>query len=187
VSAADDTDAGSHPEPMRIETFEEVYAAHFDFVWRNLVRLGVSPCEVDDATHDVFLVVHRRLPDFEEGSLKGWLFAIARRVAWHYRRAQARRRTVPLPDEDPIDSSSVERERLQARREAHNLVHRILDELDDDRRAVFVLVELEQLSVPDAAEMLRVPLNTTYSRLRLARRDFERKLRLVESGIRRRS
>jgi RNA polymerase sigma-70 factor (ECF subfamily) len=175
-------------EPSRALTFDEIYAEHFDFVWRNLVRLGVARIDVDDAAHDVFLVVHRRLPDFDgQGSVKGWLFAIARRVAWHYRRAHARRRTVPLADTDPVDGASIEREQLQTRREAHQLVHRILDELDDERRAVFVLVELEQLSVPVAAEMLRVPLNTTYSRLRLARRDFERKLRLVESGLRRRS
>jgi len=160
-------------------TFDALYHEHFDFVWRNLCRMGVSPGEVDDAAHDVFLVVHKKLAEFDGGAgVRSWLFAIAQRVAWHYRRAQTRRRTEPLADEEAIDLSSVDNDGNQSKREALTLVHRVLSELSEERRAVFILAELEQLTMPDIAQTLHLPLNTAYSRLRLARRDFEQKLRL---------
>lgn len=166
--------------------FESVYEEHFSFVWRNLNRLGVLPKDVDDAAHDVFLVVHQKLADFDgEASIRSWLFAILRRVAWHYRRSLARKRTEPLSDEEPVDKSTLDNADFQAKREAVTLVHRILEELNEERRTVFVLAELEQLTMPVIAEMLQLPLNTAYSRLRLARRDFEQKLRQIDASAKR--
>jgi RNA polymerase sigma-70 factor (ECF subfamily) len=166
--------------------FESVYEAHFEYVWRNLYRLGVLPKDVDDAAHDVFLVVHQKLPEFDgKGSIRAWLFAIARRVAWHYRRSLARKRTESLSDEDPIDKGTLEQSDLQSKREAITLVHRILAQLPEERRSVFILAELEQLTIPVIAEMLQIPVNTAYSRLRLARRDFEQKLHQIDASARR--
>jgi RNA polymerase sigma-70 factor (ECF subfamily) len=171
---------------VRALEFETVYEDHFEFVWRNLSRLGVLPKDVDDATHDVFLVVHQKLDEFDgEGSVRAWLFAILRRVAWHYRRSLARKRTDPLNDEDPVDHRSLTNDDYQSKREAVSLVHRILEQIPEERRSVFVLAELEQLTVPNIAEMLKIPLNTAYSRLRLARRDFEQKLRQIDASARR--
>jgi RNA polymerase sigma-70 factor (ECF subfamily) len=166
--------------------FDTVYETHFEYVWRNLYRLGVLPKDVDDAAHDVFLVVHQKLPEFDgKGSIRAWLFAIARRVAWHYRRSLARKRTESLNDEDPVDKGTLEQSDLQSKREAITLVHRILAQLPEERRSVFILAELEQLTIPVIAEMLQIPLNTAYSRLRLARRDFEQKLRHIDASARR--
>ncbi len=164
-------------QPRHAQVFDSVYESYFDFVWRNLRRLGVEESSVDDAAHDVFLVVYRQLARFDGRNHKSWLFAIAQRVAWHYRRAYARLRTDPLAEETLRDESTSSPDRSHETREARELVNVLLGQLSEERRVVFVLSELEQLGMPQIAEMLRIPLNTAYSRLRLARRDFSRNLK----------
>lgn len=151
--------------------FATLYEAEFAYVWRNLRRLGVSDSQLDDATQDVFLVVYRRLGDFESRSkLRTWIFGIVLRVASTYRRTAARRRTEPL-DERTSETEPAGDDLLE-RAQAGRLLRRLLDGLDDDRRAVFVLAELEQMTAPEIAAALGVNLNTVYSRLRTARRDI---------------
>ncbi|HEX7669674.1 MAG TPA: sigma-70 family RNA polymerase sigma factor [Polyangiaceae bacterium] len=158
--------------PPVIPDFSAIYEAYFDFVWRSLRRLGVPEATLDDAAQDVFVVVHRRLPEFEARStVKTWLFGIVVRVVATHRRAAARRPTEPL-DDAPAAPGSAPEELTEAREAAH-LVRKLLEELTDDRRAVFVLTELEQMSAPEISAALGVNLNTVYSRLRAARHDFE--------------
>ena len=155
-------------------TFEALYEEHFDFVWRSLRRLGIPALTIDDAVQDVFLVVHRRLGEFEgRSSVKTWLFGIALRVASVHRRSAARRPTEPLTEEPADAATAPAAEALSEAREAARLVHQLLDCLEEDRRAVFVLSELEQMTAPEISTALGVNLNTVYSRLRLARRDFD--------------
>jgi RNA polymerase sigma-70 factor (ECF subfamily) len=156
----------------------EIYAQHADFVFRNLRRLGVIESAIDDAVQDVFLVVHRRLGDFEaRAQVTTWLFGIVLRVAQSYRRSAMRRRArlsdTPASDIEQVPVSTAESPiELLERREASTLLHRLLDELDDDKRAMLVCVELEQMTVPEAAESLGLNLNTAYGRLRAARATF---------------
>jgi RNA polymerase sigma-70 factor (ECF subfamily) len=156
----------------------EIYAQHADFVFRNLRRLGVIESAIDDAVQDVFLVVHRRLGDFEaRAQVTTWLFGIVLRVAQSYRRSAMRRRArlsdTPASDVEQVPVSTAESPiELLERREAATLLHRLLDELDDDKRAMLVCVELEQMTVPEAAESLGLNLNTAYGRLRAARATF---------------
>ena len=156
----------------------EIYAQHADFVFRNLRRLGVIESAIDDAVQDVFLVVHRRLGDFEaRAQVTTWLFGIVLRVAQSYRRSAMRRRArlsdTPASDVEQVPVSTAESPiELLERREASTLLHRLLDELDDDKRAMLVCVELEQMTVPEAAESLGLNLNTAYGRLRAARATF---------------
>ena len=161
-------------------TFDEIYAAHFAFVWRILRTFGVAEPALEDAVQDVFVVVHRRLPEFEgRAQITTWLFAIARRVAGSYRR---KRTTEELADE-PAGTSDTFADFSRA--EATATVLAILDTLDEDKRVVFALVELEQLSVPEVAKLLDLNLNTAYSRLRLARQAFEAavKARLARKAV----
>jgi RNA polymerase sigma-70 factor (ECF subfamily) len=159
--------------------FDDVYERHFDFAWRNLRRLGVPAPDVDDAAQEVFLVVHRRLPQFEpRGSLKAWLFGIVARVASAHRRRLRRAAPTSAGREEPIDpdrtpSLSPAGAEAMAESEAVAVLHALLDGLDDDKRAVFVLAELEQMTAPEIAEALGVKLNTVYGRLRQARREFD--------------
>lgn len=127
---------------------------------------------------DVFIVVHRRLPEFElRASVRTWLFAIIRRVASDYRR-RARRKGIgdELPAEIPDTVSDSPRATVE-KRQARALLTSFLQELHEPKRVVFMLVEIEQMSVPEVAETLELNINTVYSRLRAARRDFERAVR----------
>jgi RNA polymerase sigma-70 factor (ECF subfamily) len=161
-------------------SFESVYEEHFAFVWRSVRRLGVVESAVDDAVQEIFVVVHRRLPEYEErGSLKSWLYGIVLRVVRVHRRT-LRRKPAQLGGsgiESDVDTVSDHEARgpheRAAKNEAVRVLHEILDELDDEKREVFVLAELEQLTVPEIAELVDANLNTVYSRLRAARREFE--------------
>lgn len=157
------------PWPVRL-SFEETYDQHFDFVWLSLRRLGVAPALLDDAAQDVFVVVHRRLEEFEHRSeLKTWLFAIALRTARSYRR---KRQPPPVEGLEQMPSTGPTPHDVLAQLEALRVMDAILEEMDDERRALFIMVELEQIAVPEAAQVLGLKLNTAYSRLRLAREDF---------------
>ena len=152
--------------------FDELYTQHFGFVWRNVRRLGVPSALADDAAQDVFVVVHRRLGDLRSGaSIKGWLFGIALRVAHDYRRTKKRKPTVSYEVDSTTSSDRGPAEHAESA-EAARLLRDFLDTLDDDKRAVFVLAELEELSAPEMSDTLGVGVNTIYSRLRVARERF---------------
>jgi RNA polymerase sigma-70 factor (ECF subfamily) len=128
---------------------------------------------MDDLVQETFIVVHRRLPAFEgRSSLKTWLAGIAWRVASQWRRQRARKgRSEPLPDSLP--DGGLNPQQAAIRSEALRRLDDALNQLDDDKRAVFVLAEMEQMSAPEIAEILALNPNTVYSRLRAARRAFE--------------
>jgi RNA polymerase sigma-70 factor, ECF subfamily len=167
-------EGGASPGPP---SFMEVYDQCFDLAWRNIRRLGVPDAQVDDAVQDVFIIVHRRLGELQaQTSLRAWVCAIVTRVASDHRRALRRKGSHAdasvdadtLPDKgggDPYDSA--------LREEGVRRLHRLLDALDDEKRVVFVLAELEQMSAPEIAESLAENVNTIYARLRAARREFE--------------
>jgi RNA polymerase sigma-70 factor (ECF subfamily) len=167
----------AEPDPEAVpHSFEALYDQYFDFVWRSLRRLGVPVSALDDAVQEVFLVVHRRLPEFEgRSALKTWMFGIALNVAQHVMRSLARRASERPPDTLAAPVSTPQEDVLRA--EAVRLLYRVLDELDPDKRSVFVMAELEYMTAPEIAEVTSLPLNTVYSRLRLARRDFEAALK----------
>jgi RNA polymerase sigma-70 factor, ECF subfamily len=157
------------------QTFAQLYAEHFAFVWRSARRLGVPLAAVDDVVQDVFLVAHRKLAAFEgRSSVRTWLFGIARKVARDYRPNAAHEPrelntdVLPTADSGPLA--------LAQRAESARLLQAMLDELEEDRRAAFILVDLEELSVPEAAAALAVNVNTLYSRVRAARQDLSEAL-----------
>jgi RNA polymerase sigma-70 factor (ECF subfamily) len=165
----------AHPaQDDAVPAFDDVYAAHVAFVWRVLRTFGVPEAQIEDAVQDVFVVVHRRLGEWQgKAAITTWLFAIARRVASGHRR-RAGKRTESLADEPVEDLPGGGDPFAEASRaQAAAIVLAILEKIDWDKRIVFALVELEQLSVPEVARMLELNLNTAYSRLRLARHAFE--------------
>lgn len=179
---------GRDGSPAALAEFDvaAIYDSHFDFVWRVLRRLGVQPYQLEDAVQDVFVVVQRRLADFEQrSSVKTWLFGIALRVAKDQRRAHGKR-GVEVPEADVVlIGSSKDPDEAAQQAEAAALLQSLLDELDDDRRAVFVMTELEGFTAPEIAETIGVGLNTVYSRLRLARRDLEQALQRFRARTKR--
>jgi RNA polymerase sigma-70 factor, ECF subfamily len=145
-----------------------IYEEHYDFVWRSVLRLGAAESAADDAVHDVFLVAARRLPEFEgRASIKTWLFAIAVRVVQRQRRDQARhlRRVEAVAGESRGEPS----EDGAARREAAQLLHRLLGDLDEEKRIAFILSELEGMTAKEIGESFGIKEATVYSRIRAAR------------------
>jgi RNA polymerase sigma-70 factor, ECF subfamily len=176
----------SDPElPAARASLAEIYDRHAAMVFRSLRALGVSEASLDDAVQDVFLVVHRRLGDFEgRSAVTTWLYGIARRVASEYRRRRAVG-TGPMAPAPDLPDQSPTPEHALARTRAARAVMEILEAMEPDKREVFALMELEQLSAPVVAEMIGIPLNTVYSRLRLARARFEQALdRRAAIGVR---
>ena len=173
------------PSATQVERFHALYREQFDFVFRNLRRLGVASAQVDDALQDVFLVVLRKIEEFESGShAKAWLFAIALRIARNYRRSERRRDShVGTTDSDsfsaPGEHSPFER---AARAQAARILHAFLDGIDEDKRSVFIMTELEQMTAPQIAAALSLNLNTVYARIRAARREFARAIVAERAG-----
>jgi RNA polymerase sigma-70 factor (ECF subfamily) len=174
-------------------TFTAVYDAHFAFVWRSVRRLGVVDSAVDDVVQDVFLVVYRQLVHFRgESSIRSWLFAIASRVVRDSRRSLQRKpgnlggRGRVSEDVDLVADGAPSPHEKAAREEAVRALHAVLDSMREDRREVFILSELEQMTVADIATAVRGNANTIYSRLRAARADFERAVMRLRANDRRR-
>jgi len=154
--------------------FRDIYDDHFNFVYRSARRLGVHERSLDDATQDVFIVVHRRLSDFEGRSgIKTWLYGITRRVAKDYRRRVGRKEQGMVPTDGLVSTVSGPDEDA-AKSEAVRVLQSILSTLEPTKREVFVLAEMEQMTAPEISEALSVNLNTIYSRLRNARAEFEK-------------
>jgi RNA polymerase sigma-70 factor, ECF subfamily len=162
---------------------EDLYKEHFRFVWRSLRRLGVPESDVADAVQDVFIVVHRRLDEFEGRSkMTTWLFGISMRVARDRRRlAHNRRRS---DDDAPLDEAADETVDVAAdaeRNQGRRLLVKLLEMLTPEQHAVFTLFELEGKGGEEIAELLDIPLGTVHSRLRLAREAFERNLKRLQA------
>jgi RNA polymerase sigma-70 factor (ECF subfamily) len=160
----------------------ELYEQHFDFVWRSLRRLGVRPPYIEDAAQDVFIVVQRRLPSFEQrSSTKTWLFGIALRVARDYRRYALKQAEASAVLDEALVGTEPDPQEAALTTEAARMLQSLLDQLDEERRAVFLLAEMEGFTAVEIAESLDVGVNTVYSRLRLARRDVDQALRRLRA------
>jgi RNA polymerase sigma-70 factor (ECF subfamily) len=160
-------------------TFESMYEAYAPFVWRNACRLGVSTSAAEDLVQEVFLVVHRRLSTFDERtSARAWLSAILIRVVRAYWRKKRQKEVPgqhPPVDPDGLSGSSEPGPCESAERsEAVRELYAVLSGMNKDRREVFVLSELEELTAPEIAHALGMNVNTVYFRLRTARKEFER-------------
>lgn len=160
----------------------DVYRTHAGYVWRVLRHCGVPDPDLDDAVQETFLVVARRLPELERASLRTWIYAVATRVASTRRRSQrredARRAHAGL---GVHGTGAVDPEAALSKTEAAALVDGLLDELDAQKRIVFVLAELEGVKVPEISRILGVNPRTVHSRLRLARESFGAALRRLQA------
>jgi RNA polymerase sigma-70 factor (ECF subfamily) len=168
----------------RSETrLERMVAEHAPAVWRFLRRLGIPEADVDDALQEVILVAARRIGDIVDGSEKSFLMSTAYRIARATRRAHARRAEVSdevleLSEHDaPAPDSILEQKR------ARELLDEILNAMPIDLRAVFVLYELEALTMAEIADSLELAPGTVASRLRRARADFDARVARVDKRL----
>jgi RNA polymerase sigma-70 factor, ECF subfamily len=161
---------------------DQVFAAHAGYVGLSLRRLGIPERDLEDVVHDVFLVVHRHLHDYDPARpILPWLFGIAVRVSLAYRRRAGFQREDIRADVHATDPGPTPDERVDGER-SRRLVLAALEKLGHERRAVLVMHDIDGHSMTDIARALHVPLNTGYSRLRLARADFVRAVKSLSSG-----
>ncbi len=152
-------------------TVEALFCEHVGFVWRILRHFGVARSDLDDQTQEVFIVAHRRLSEWDGQQPRAWLYAIARRCAARYRRQSHRRHerpveTVPEGTDTRDPAAGMELDKLGL----------ALDALDEDKRSVFVLYEVEEMTMREVAEVVGCTLPTAYARLYAARRELARAL-----------
>jgi RNA polymerase sigma-70 factor, ECF subfamily len=168
-------DPGTPPELC----FEAVYRAQFAFVWRSLRRLGVPEADTPDAAQEVFLVVHRRLAEFEgRAKLTTWLFRMCFRIASdHSRRAHVRHEVNNDAALEALTDPGGDAEQRSEQQDDLRMLEAALSTMSLEHRTVFVLFELEGLTSVEIAEVLELPLGTVYSRLRRARALFERAIK----------
>jgi RNA polymerase sigma-70 factor, ECF subfamily len=163
----------SMPPVHEVLSFREVYDRYFAFVWRSAANRGVRRSALDDVVQEVFIVVHRKLPEFEgRSSMRTWIASIVRWVVADYAR---KRGNQPAGDELPEQTASTGADPSDdlERKAAVQLLETLLAKMSDEQREVFVLHELEHMSGLEITEITGVNENTVWSRLRAARKIFQ--------------
>jgi RNA polymerase sigma-70 factor (ECF subfamily) len=157
--------------------FRSLFDAEFGYVCRALRRLGVHAADLEDVAQELFVAVHRNLGEYDSRrALRPWLFSFALRFAANYRRLARNQGHVSDCALKHVPASG------DANSEARDIVLRALGLLDFDRRTVVVMHDLEGFGAPEIASQLGIPLNTVYSRLRLARADFRAAIETLQRG-----
>jgi RNA polymerase sigma-70 factor (ECF subfamily) len=159
-----------------------VFESEFAWVYRTLQRFGVRHADLEDLTHDVFVVFHARRAEYDASRpVRPWLMGIAFRVASDYRRRAAYRNEILQEQEEPADSKPSP-EQATERERSRRLLLTAFDAVAQERLAVLLLHDIDEVPVPQIAEALGIPLNTAYSRLRLARRELQAEVQRLKGG-----
>ncbi len=173
-----DPDPGLSLSP--VPTFQTIYKQYFDFVWSSARHLGAARDAIDDVVQDVFIVIHAKLATLRHPeALRSWIYGIVRRTVSDYRRssrardAAGARLGAEIKSIRPSQPSPLD---MAERNAELDLLESVLADLDEPKREVFVMVEVLEMSVPEVVQSLEIPLNTAYSRLRMARQSFEEAL-----------
>lgn len=166
------TEMAASPESPKVVEFRAIFDAEHGYVWNTLRRLGVREADLKDQCQEVFLVIHGLLPDYDPSRpIRPWLFGIAYRIALRYRALARHRREAFEEVDDRADAAPRADEQLEAA-QRRAVVLEAVESIDLPRRAVFVMSEIDGATMPEIAETLAIPVNTAYSRLRLAREEF---------------
>ncbi|HEX3596585.1 MAG TPA: sigma-70 family RNA polymerase sigma factor [Polyangiaceae bacterium] len=186
LSSPDLSEALKEVAAVRL-TFRQVYDTYFAFVWRAAANRGVPDAAMDDVVQEVFLVVHRKLPEFEgRSTLRTWLSGVVRRVvADHVKKRGNQAAGQETLDDHAFESAENPADDLE-RRAAVEIVDTLLQKLGDAHREVFVMYELEQLTTREIAELTRTNENTVQTRLKAARKIFQRGLERYRASAARR-
>ena len=174
------TDPGPDISTLPVPTLQTIYKEYFDFVWSSARHLGATGDAIDDVVQDVFIVIHHKLATLQRPeALRSWIYGIVRRTVSDYRRSRRTRDAagMRLGAEFKLSRPSQPSPLEMAERNAElELLESVLADLDETKREVFVMVEVLEMTVPEVVQALEIPLNTAYSRLRLARQSFEEAL-----------
>lgn len=163
-----------------VDAFREIFAREFDYVWSSLRRLGVQERDLEDVAQNIFVEVHRLWDRYDPTRpIRPWLFAFAVRFAADYRK-QARHRIELFDEHADAIGGSPSADDVVVADEARRMISEALESLDLGRRAVFILHELDEIPMAEIALSLEIPVNTAYSRLRVAREEFTAAIRRIQ-------
>jgi RNA polymerase sigma-70 factor (ECF subfamily) len=161
--------------------FRALFLAHASYVANSLRRLGVRERDLEDVTHDVFISVYRHFEDFDPTRpVKPWLFGFAAKIALGYRRRAGYARETLSERIEGIDEGPAADEQIAAQ-EKRDLVVAALASVHEERRPVLVMHDIDGIAMPDIVSVLAIPLNTGYSRLRLARAEFAQAVQRIRA------
>jgi RNA polymerase sigma-70 factor (ECF subfamily) len=173
-------DLGPGMSALAVPNLKTIYKEYFPFVWWSARHLGAASDAVDDVVQDVFIVIHNRLATLQRPeALRSWIYGIVRRTVSDYRRSKRTRDAAGAKLSTELKSVRVSQPsplEIAERNSDLELLESVLAELDEAKREIFVMVEVLEMTVPEVVQVLEIPLNTAYSRLRLARQDFEETL-----------
>ena len=159
---------------------------NFDYVWRLLRRLGLSPADADDAAQQVFMVLSKKFDEVALGKERAFLYGTAVKIAWRSRRTLERRREELSSSLESGETWLPDPEALYEQRQARETLDDILGAMSLEMRTVFVLFEFEGTSLTEIASILEIPRGTAASRLRRAREEFERRVDKLQMAVERR-
>jgi RNA polymerase sigma-70 factor, ECF subfamily len=165
------------------QSFAALYDRWFADVSRWVRALGAREADRDDLVQDIFLVVHRRLPDFDGQNVAGWLYQIARRKVRDHRRLLWVKHVFGSTTVSPADAAlTTEASPLRdlETKQKRELLEELLGKLNADQRAAFVLFEIEGNSGEEIAALQRVPINTVWARIHKARKKLQEQAERVE-------
>lgn len=173
------TDPARYPQSEEVP-FDVVYREQFNYVWKLVQRYGVPARHLEDVVHDVFVLVHGNLASYDTSRpIKPWLAGFCFRVSQNFLRKAVQRREILDDPPEPLPTLTTPELELN-KKQAYQLAQRALLAIDEHRRPVFILHEFEQMSIPEIADACNIPVNTAYSRLRLARAEFDRAIQTSE-------
>lgn len=155
---------------------------YLDFVARVLRNAGTPEAEIDDDVQRTFIAVANRLDDVRPDAEKSFILQTALRMAAHARRTLARRRETHDSDAQLRIQGPLQPEQMLDQKRARELLDEVLEQMALELRTVFVLYELEELSMTEIAAALRIPQGTVASRLRRARADFRDRVRALSGS-----
>ena len=165
---------------VNLPSFVDVYRTYFNFVWSITRCLGVDRAEQDDIVQEIFVIIYKRLETIEQPeSLRSWIYGIIRRTACRYHRAKRTRliNTETMNLEPEVRQPEWCTPQIIAEQsEQVRLIWSFLEKIDAPKREVFILTEVEEMTAPEIAAAIGVPLNTVYSRLRAARQELDEAL-----------
>jgi RNA polymerase sigma-70 factor (ECF subfamily) len=166
-------------QPMERANFQRLFAEHAPYVGRTLRYLGVAEADLEDGCQEVFIVVHRRLGELVHvDGARAWIRKICVHVSQNIKRTARRRRE--HTSDVPVIAAAATQHAHAERNQTRERLLAILDQLSEDQREVFVLYELEQLTMADVASAAGCPLQTAYSRLHAARTHVEQAMKQSE-------
>lgn len=175
-----DVPAESEPAPDP-RTLARLFEEHFDYVWRLLRRMGLPPADADDAAQEVFLVSFRKARSIQAGRERAFLYGCAlNKVAQYHSLRTHQHESL---GSEVADGQAPSTDDLLERKKAQDLLDGLLDQLSHDQRAVFVLYEIEEMTFSEIAALLRIPIGTVASRLRLARARLQHRLELFDRAV----